>query len=626
MLGGYVGKMLFVNLTDGTFEEKELTEEMASKYIGGYGIGAKVLYDMMPPNVDPLGPENMLGFVTGPANGAKAFFGGRYTLVCKSPVTGGWNDANSGGYFGPELKKAGFDAVFFTGVSSKPVYLYINDGKVELRDATHLWGKDSKETWDTLKAETGESKVRVVAIGPAGERLSLISCPINDGHRAPGRGGGGAVMGSKNLKAIAVRGTGQVKVANPEKVAEINKKISVSMKDNPAAAGFGTYGTGVGTGASALSGDSPVKNWGGVGIVDFGEESAGKVAAGNFDQKYNKKKYACSNCPLGCGAEYEVKDGRWPLPQTERPEYETAAAFGSTLLCDDVEAIMKCNEICNIYGFDTISAGMTIAWAMECYNNGILTKDELDGIDLKWGDGEAIVAIMEKMADGIGVGAILANGSAYAAKKFGKGEQYLQTASGIELPMHDPRNAPGLARIYQYDPTPGRHVKGGLGAVQMMGPYPFGDKYDYSATGYLDAKIAASQEITNCAGLCMFVSIVGPPESAAEYIEAITGRSFKSQNADEAGLRILTLRHAFNIREGIKPSDMTISQRAIGNPPLTAGPLANVTVDNDRLADNFFAYVGWDRVTGVPSLDALEKLGLEEVARDFYVVAEATAE
>ncbi|MDF2677604.1 MAG: aldehyde:ferredoxin oxidoreductase [Bacillota bacterium] len=625
MLGGYAGKMLFVNLTNGTFEEKELSEEMAAKYIGGYGIGAKVLYDMMPVGADPLGPENMLGFITGPSNGAKAFFGGRYTLVCKSPVTGGWNDANSGGFFGPELKKAGYDAVFFTGASSKPVYLYINDGKAELRDATHLWGKNTKETWEILKAETGEPKVRVVAIGPSGERLSLMACPINDGHRAPGRGGGGAVMGSKNLKAVAVRGTGVVQVANPEKVAAINKKISVTMKDNPGASAYGAYGTGVGTGASALNGDSPVKNWGGVGVVDFGDESATKVAAGTFDQKYNVKKYACSNCPLGCGAEYEVKDGKWPLPQTERPEYETAAAFGSTCLCDDIEAIMKCNEICNTYGIDTISAGMTVAWAMECYNEGILTKDELDGIDLKWGNGEAIVSIMEKIAEGIGVGAVLANGSAYAAKKFGKGAEYLQTASGIELPMHDPRNAPGFARTYQFDPTPGRHVKGGLGLAQMAGA-PIGDKYEYTATGYLDAKLTAGQEILNCGGFCLFMAVVGAGDFVNEYIEAITGRTFKGQNADETGLRILTLRQSFNVREGIKPSDMTIPKRAVGNPKLTAGPLSGVTVDNDKLANNFFAYVGWDRVTGKPSLNALEKLGLDEVAKDLYGVAECAAE
>lgn len=618
MLGGYIGKMLFVNLTDGMMEEKALSEEMAKKFIGGYGIGSKILYDMMPAGTDPLGPDSMLGFTTGPANGSKAFFGSRYTLVHKSPVTGGWNDANSGGYFGPELKKAGFDAVFFSGISEKPVYLWINDGKSELRDASSIWGLDTKETWEALKTETAQPKVRVVAIGQAGERVSLLSCPINDGHRAAGRGGGGAVMGSKRLKAIAVYGTHETPVAHPEKVNEINRKLTLAMKESPLVPAFGGYGTGVGTAASALNGDSPVKNWGGVGIVDFGEEKAAGLGVPSFEEKYHTKKYACANCPLGCGAEYEVKDGRWPLAQTERPEYETLAAFGSTLLNGDLDAIMKCNEICNRYGMDTISAGMTIAWAMECYSNNLLSREELDGIDLSWGNSEAVVALMQKMADGEGVGAVLANGSAYAAKSFGKGAEYLQTAQGIELPMHDPRLAPGFARTYQYDPTPGRHVKGGLGMPQMLGMLP-GDKYDYDATGYLDAVMTASTEINNTAGFCMFLGLVGPQGTQNEYLEAITGQSFKDQDGLSTGLRILTMRQAFNSREGIRRPQRTIAPRAVGKPPLTEGPLANVTVDNEKIADNFFAFVGWDKATGIPTESTLKKLGLENVTEDLYV-------
>ncbi|QSX09117.1 aldehyde ferredoxin oxidoreductase family protein [Alkalibacter rhizosphaerae] len=617
MIGGYAGKLLFVDLTKGTMTEESVSEDLAYKYVGGYGIGAKILYERMPAGTDPLGPESMLGFMTGPSNGTKAFFGGRYTVVHKSPVTGGWNDANSGGYFGPELKKAGYDGVFFSGISEKPVYLYINDGKAELRDAAHLWGKDAKETWELLKEETGEPRLRISAIGPSGEKVGLISCPINDGHRAPGRGGTGAVMGSKKLKAIAVRGTGNVPVADPEKITAINKRFAEGMKGNPGAQGFGTYGTGVGTGASALNGDSPVKNWGGVGIVDFGEESAEKVAATTFDAKYKTKKYACSTCPLGCGAEYEVNDGRWPLGPTERPEYETAAAFGSTLLCDEMDVIFKCNEICNRYGMDTISAGMTVAWAMECYNNGILSKEELDGIDLTWGNGEAIVALTQKMADGEGVGAVLLNGSAFAAKHFGKGEEYLQTASGIELPMHDPRLAPGFARTYQYDPTPGRHVKGGLGLAQMNNA-PIGDKYDYSDTGFLDTRMTSSTEITNSGGFCLFMSVAGDPATQNEYLEAIFGKPFGPEIADETGLRILNLRQAFNIREGILRKDMSIPSRSVGKPPLTAGPLEGVTVDNERLGENFFEHVGWDKETGKPSKEVLEQLGLDFVAEDLY--------
>ncbi len=617
MIGGYIGKMLFVDLTAGIVEDRELTAQLAQNFLGGYGLGAKILYEMMPAGTDPLGPDSVLGFIPGPAPGTKALFSSRYTIVHKSPVTGGWNDANSGGYFGPELKKAGYDAVFISGIADRPVYLWINDGQAEIRDASHLWSKDTKETWTALQEEIGDDRIRVVTIGPAGERKALISCPINDGHRAPGRGGGGAVMGSKKLKAIAVRGSREITVADPDRIIEINKAVRAMMRNSPATPAWSAYGTGVGTAGSALSGDSPVKNWGGVGIIDFGEESANKLSAPTLD-KHKTRKYNCHNCPLGCGAEYEVTTGRWPLGPTERPEYETVAAFGSTLLCDEEDALLKANEICNRYGLDTISAGMTIAWAMECYDNGVLSREELDGINLTWGNGEAIVALLQKMADGEGCGAVLANGSAYAAKTWGKGSEYLQTASGIELPMHDPRLGPGLARTYQYDPTPGRHVKGGIGLRQLGQPAEM--KYNYQGTGEADLAATTFQEVLNCLGFCMFATIVGvSPSAFHDYAEAITGLPFTAEDSFNTGLRILNMRQAFNIREGITPADCTISDRAVGKPPLTAGPLAGVTVDNDQLGRNFFAAAGWDLETGKPSLESLQRLGyLDEVIVDLY--------
>lgn len=620
MLYGYAGKMLFINLSNGEIEEKEVTKELAENFIGGYGFGAKILYEMMPADADPLGPDNVMGFLTGPTSATKAFFGGRYTTVHKSPVTGGWNDANSGGYFGPELKKAGYDALFVSGISEKPVYIYINDGNVEIRDASHLSGMDTKEVWEALKEETDEPRLRVSAIGPSGENLSLISCPINDGHRAPGRGGGGAVMGSKKLKAIAVRGTGDIPVANPEKVLEINKKISAFMKTSEMAQGFGEFGTGVGTAASALSGDSPVKNWGGVGIVDYGEESAQKVAAMAME-KYKTKKYHCSTCPLGCGAEYKVDDGRWPLEQTERPEYETAASFGSTCLVDEADAILKCNEICNRYGLDTISAGMTVAWAMECYEEGILSKEDLDGIELTWGNGEAMVAILQKMADGEGCGAILGNGTEYAANHWGKGKEFLQNASGIELPMHDPRFAPGLARIYRYDPTPGRHVKGGIGAMHMMSTDP--SKYNYENTGELDLQMAANTEVMNASSLCLLHGYAAPAGVQNEFLTALTGIEYTDEKVFETGMRIYLMRHAFNLREGLKPSDFDIADRSIGVPPQTEGPLEGVTIDVDKLSKNFFEAARLDFETGKPDAELLKEIGhLDEVLEDLYGVEE----
>lgn len=616
MLAGYTGKLLFVDLTEKSVSIRDLDEDLARNFIGGYGIGAKILYEMMPAGADPLDPENILGFVTGPCTGTKAFFGARYTLVHKSPVTGGWNDANSGGYFGPELKKAGFDAVFISGKAEKPVYLLIVDGKVEIKDATHLWGKDTKETWELLKRELNLPKLRVVAIGPAGEKLSLISCPINDGHRAPGRGGGGAVMGSKNLKAIAVYGTGKITMADPQKVTEINKLIAANIKKNPGAQAFSTLGTGSGTAVSALNGDSPVKNWAGVGIIDYGEEAAEKLSAANLDV-HKVKKYACYNCPLGCGAEYQVKSGRWPLEATERPEYETACSFGALLLNSEADAVLMCNEICNRYGLDTISTGATVAWAMECYNNGILTREELDGIDLTWGNGAAIVVLTQKIATQEGCGAVLAHGSAYAAKTWGKGEEFLQTASGIELPMHDPRLGPGLARTYKYDPTPGRHVKGGIGLAQAFGAFP--DKYNFSNTGPMDVAATASQEVENCAGFCTFMMNGGVMDAKEQYLAAVTGMPFTQEDTLKTGKRILNMRHAFNLREGFKPSDFTISPRALGKPPLTAGPLKGVEIDVEQLAKNFFTHMEWDWETGKPSLESLQALGgLEEVIRDLY--------
>jgi len=622
MEGAYAGKLLFVDLTKGTLEEKTLSEELARNFIGGYGIGARLLYDRMKPGADPLGPDNILGFVSGPLNGTGAMFGGRYMVVCKSPVTGGWNDANSGGFFGPELKRAGFDGVFISGASNKPVYLFIKDGKAEIRDAGALWGKDTAETEEALIRETGEKQLRAALIGPAGEKKSLMACVINDKHRAAGRGGCGAVMGSKNLKAVVVRGTGKVPVAHPEKVKEINAEILDFMKNGPTVEQvklFSNFGTGGLTSGNALSGDAPVKNWGGAGTVDMGEESATKLGTFTFDAKYNTKKYACANCPLGCGAHYKVDDGKWPVGETDRPEYETLAAFGTMTLNDDAESIIKCNDICNRYGLDTISVGCTVAWAIECYENGIFTKKETDGIELTWGNAQAIVAITQAIADQTGFGKILALGSAGAAKKMGKGSEYLQTVRGIELPMHDPRYSPRFARTYQYDPTPARHVKGGLGLADFRSPNEV--KYNYEGRGQMDVEATCGTEIFNTFGLCVFGGFCMPKDAAVRFIGAVTGWDFKGEDVIKTGKRIMNMRHAFNLREGQKPADKenSLPKRCIGEPPLTEGPLKGITLDHKKMADSFFESMGWNKETLLPTRESLEELGgMDDVIRDLY--------
>jgi len=622
MKGGYAGKLLFVDLTKGTLEEKPLSEKLAKNFIGGYGIGARLLYDRMKPGVDPLGPDNILGFISGPLNGTGAFFGGRYTVVCKSPVTGGWNDANSGGFFGPELKRAGFDGVFLSGASDKPVYLYIRNGKAEIRDARALWGKDTVETLEALIQETGENKLGAAVIGPGGEQQSLLACIINDKHRAAGRGGCGAVMGSKKLKAIAVTGTKKIPVAHPEKIKEVNAEILKLMKNGPTVELvklFSNFGTGGTTAGAGMSGDAPVKNWGGVGIVDMGEESITKLATFSFDAKYNTKKYACANCPLGCGAHYRVDDGKWPVGETDRPEYETLAAFGTMTLNDDVESIIKCNHICNRYGLDTISVGTSIAWAIECYENGILTKADTDGIELTWGNAGAIVAVTEAIAEQRGFGKLLAQGSARAAEKLGKGAEYLQSVRGIELPMHDPRFSPMFARTYQYDPTPARHVKGGLGIADFQSPNEV--KYNYEGRGQVDMEATCQTEIFNASGLCIFGNFSMPPDAAMRFIEAATGWDFKKEDALQTGKRIMNMRYAFNLREGQKPTDDAnqLPKRCVGEPPQKEGPVKGIMVDYKKLGHNFCESMGWDEETKIPTRESLEKLeGMEDVIQDLY--------
>jgi len=616
MTGGYAGKMLFVDLTSGKIEEKELTDDMARKFIGCYGIGARILYSMMKPGVDPLGPDNVLGVVTGPLNGTGAFLGARFAVVCKSPVTGGWNDANSGGYFGPELKRAGLDAVFVSGAAKKPVYIWINDGKCEIRDASRIWGKDCTESLKALIEDTGENRLRATLIGPAGERLSLMAAIMNEEHRAAGRGGPGAVMGAKNLKAIAVRGTGKVPVAYPDKLREANLAVREAMKSGPTAAiakAFSELGTGMATGANALSGDSPVKNWGGVGIADFGEEKAFKLDAAKMD-KYKKKKYACANCIVGCGADYVVDEGEWPVGETFRPEYETTAAFGTLCLNDNVESIIKCNDICNRYGLDTISVGATVAWAIECYENGLFSKEETGGIELTWGNYRAIVAMTQALADQTGFGKILAMGSAGAAVKLGKGFEYLQTVKGIELPMHDPKLAPGYARTYQCDPTPARHVKGGTWPGQSNRP----NRYDFSNTGPTDMTITSRHELLQVSGMCLFSMFV-TRDMTTKLLEPVTGWTIDDAFHKEILKRVMGMRHAFNLREGLKPADFVLPKRAVGDPPQQAGPNKGVTIDNETLARNFFTVMEWDLQTGKPSRESLEALGgMEDVIRDLY--------
>lgn len=618
---GYNGKVLIADLSEKTFEARDLDPAWAEMFIGGAALGARFLYDLMPAKTHVFAPESVIGFVSGPTNGTRAMLGARFAVVSKSPVYDGWNDSSCGGTFAPALRKSGFDAVFVKGISEAPAYILIDDGKPEFRDASGLWGKTTSMAEEQLKEELGDD-ISVTQIGPGGENMSYMAAVVNDAYRAAGRGGSGAVMGSKKLKAVVCRGGSSViEVKDDAALTEINKESiahgAPGGRGEPPVNEFKTTGTSSHYDSSVLMADAPIKNWTGAPLADISEEQACALAGRFTDPKYKVESLGCSNCYIKCGARYTLEAGKYDLDRATRLQYESLGAFGSSLLNGDSDTAVILNWLCNQFGYDTLSFGGTLAWAMECYDKGILTIDELDGIDAKWGESDAIIALAERICANEGVGATLNLASRGAARALGKGEECLVTASGVELPMHGSRFNPALARTFQYDPTPGRHVKGGRGVP--FGRNPPEVKYNYDDTGASDAAGLLEWELTNSCGVCGFGQFLLAPNSMSKYVGAITGFEYSPEQLTQFSYRAFTIRHAFNLREGYRRSDFSISDRAVGKPPLEAGPLQGVTVDNEKLADNFYGYLGWDVETAVPPRDFLEGLGgLDCVINDLY--------
>lgn len=621
MAGGYAGKIGFVNLSSGEIREQELDEKLARDFIGGHGLGARILFENQKGRVDALGPENVLGFVTGPLTGTPVPTGSRYMVVCKSPLTGGWGDANSGGFFGPELKFAGWDAIFVSGIASKPSYLMITNAGIEVKDASHLWGKDAIETEEALVEEIGDPKVRVACIGPASEKLSLISGICNDKGRYAGRSGVGAVMGSKRLKAVVVRGKGRVAVANSESVKKLNQEFSKKMREVAFIQTLMKYGTCGNTAALVGSGASPVKNWLLTGTESF--PTVNQIDGDNVIA-YETRKYGCFSCPIRCGGITTVSSGKYPVSETHKPEYETVAAFGNMCLNDDLGSIFKLNDMCNRGGLDTISAGSVIAFAMECYENGIITKADTDGIELTWGNAEAIIAMTEKIICREGFGDVLADGVKVAAKRIGKGaEKFAMHVGGQEPGLHNAAFLPGRGTGFVADPTPGRHTAAApytrCDTNTAAGPYKelqFSgfEKYQYSGKGPAAAAATNYWQVGASSGICLmpFMSGIFP---ILELINGVTGWDMSVSEALETGARIQTLRQMFNAREGISPSNYALPNRLTGIPPRSEGPLRGITIDIDTLAGEYRKAMEWDPETGKPTEACLNKLGLLELVK-----------
>ncbi len=597
MTGGYMGKLLFVDLSTGKMKEETPDESFYRKYIGGYGVGSRILYDRQKAGVDALGPENVFGILTGPLTGSPAIGGARYAAVGKSPLTGGWGDANSGGHFGPALKFAGYDGVFFTGISEKPVYLFLDDGKAELRDASHLWGKDTYYTEDTLRSEHGSTS-RVICIGPAGEKLSLVAGIITDKGDAAGRSGLGAVMGAKKIKAVIARGNKKVPIADMELANKLRKEHTEDLKQFIER--FHEYGTGGHADLSAHSGDTPVNNWGGIGVIDVPDVSGlnkDKVIA-NLDRRVG-----CWGCPAACKGVLKAGTGEYKYPAgNHRLEYETLGAFGANCGNTNVESINMASHLCNAYGMDTISAGTIIAFAMECYENGIITKKDTDGIELNWGNHRALVDMVEKMVKREGFGDVLADGVKAAAEKIGGGaEKYAVHIGGQEVGMHDPRVAghdfagSPSAAMYWLNATPGRHTQ---------------------AFGYPSFLCHLNNALGTCMIIFMWPSAHGP--FVQKVVNAVTGWDASMDELLKDGERIGNMRHLFNLREGLNPLKHSLHGRIVGKPPLTDGPLAGVTSDVEEEGWWRLGSLDWDRITTIPSRNKLLEMGLDDIAEELW--------
>jgi aldehyde:ferredoxin oxidoreductase len=614
-----MGDILNVDLAHHKVETEALDEKVCRDYIGGYGLGAKLLYDRMPAHADPLGPDNIFGVLTGPLTGTPALIGSRFIVVGKSPKTHTWGDGNCGGYFGGALKRAGYDGVLFNGIAERPVYLFVNEGTPALLDASDLWGMNVSELEDTLLARHGQD-AQVVSIGPAGEKQSLLAGVMNDKERAAARSGLGAVMGSKRLKAIVVRGQMNVPVHDAKQINGIRRELlKQKMGFYDILHKWGTPGI---TADSALSGDSPVKNWGGAGTADFPIERAKRISDDAVTSVADYKRYACAECPISCGGRMRQDAGPFALQLNQgkghKPEYETLCMLGTNLLNDDLPSIIRLNELCNAYGIDTISLGGVLGWVIECRENGLLAAKDLDGLDMRWGNAPAIVALSEKIVKREGVGDLLADGVKVAWEKFGHiGTEYAIHVGGEELPAHDPRFTPGLAMTYYIAPTPGRHTQGG----ELLGP-PTGlqldkvDKYTYSGQADNHWKMVTSLEVSQAAGLCMFAYLSFPYQSLPDQLSAVTGWDFGGDEVFKTGERIFAMRHLFNLREGHNPLTRNVPGRMIGDPPLKGGNVKGVKVDLKTLTREFLAKLDWDLRTAIPSEARLRELHMDFAIED----------
>ena len=585
---GYQGKVLRIDLSKGVSKVEDLNLEEAKKFIGGRGLGTKLFVDEVSPSVDALSPENKILFATGPLTGTPTPTGGRYMVVTKSPLTGTIASSNSGGYWGAELKFSGYDVIIVEGRSEKPVYVMIEDDQVEIRDAAHVWGKVVSETTETLLKEVPE-KSRVLTIGPAGEKLSNMAAVMNDVSRAAGRSGVGAVMGSKNLKAITVRGTNKVAIANEEALKAVVKDCNAKIRENGVTGqGLPTYGTAVLVNIINEGGVFPTNNFQ-LSQFSEAEDTSGELLA----EKYLTKKDPCYRCPIACGRYCKVDD-----IEGGGPEYETIWAFGGDCGVSDMPSIIKSNFWCNEYGLDTISTGATIAAAMELYQKGFIKDEDLDGLSLDFGDSDAVVEWTKRIGERAGFGDKMAEGSYRLADSYGVPELSMSVKKQ-ELPAYDPRAIQGQGLQYATSNRGGCHVRGYLISPEILG---LPEKLDRFTIEGKAAWVKIFQDFTafiDSSGLCLFTSFAMGAGDYAAMTNAVIGTEWTADDVLLAGERIWNLERVFNLDAGVDPSQDTLPKRLLED-PIAEGPSKGNVARLSELLPEYYELRGWS-TDGIPT-------------------------
>jgi len=620
MSNGHWGKALRVDLSSGSMTEEALDATYLRRYVGGWGFIAHTLLTELSVGIDPLGPENRLVFTTGPLTGQALAGGGRHMVGAKSPLTGGFGASECGGHFGAELKRTGWDTIIIQGASERPVYLWIDDDNAELRPAEDLWGRETYDVQERIRDELGDRRIRVAQCGIAGQNLVPLANIVHDATRAAGRTGLGAVMGSKRLLAVAVRGSRRPKAADPERTREIGQWFRDHYQETGSAV-FSTLGTMRMVRALQEAGGLPTRNF-----REGQFEGFEKISAEAQMEQITLRRDTCFGCPVRCKWVVEVDDERYPVePEYGGPEYETTGAFGHNCGVDDIRVTARANRLCNAYGLDTIGTGVTISFAIECYERGLIGPEDTGGLHLRFGDGDAVLALIEQIARREGLGALLAEGSRRAARKIGpEAMAYAVQIKGQEVAMHDPRVKFGHGLGIAVSPTGADHMHsvhdsgyetpGGIEGLMPLGilePLPYDD---LSVDKVRMVRYAMMWRVGyNLTGLCYFHFYT--PQQVANLVSAVTGWNTSVMELWLAAERAYDMARAFNAREGFGPQDDMLPPRLFE--PLPAGPKAGVAITKEefvRARDCFYALMGWDPETAAPTRAKLEDLGVGWVA------------